>query len=614
MIVGTAGHIDHGKSALVRALTGRPMDRLAEERRRGITIDLNFAPLDLGGGVVAGVVDVPGHEDFVRTMVAGASGIDLALLVVAADEGMMPQTMEHLAVLEHLGVAGGIPVVSKADLVEADWLELVLADVAERLAASPVAFEAPLAVSARSGLGLEELRARLAAHAGTPAPRRGADLFRLPVDRAFSVAGVGTVVTGTAWSGRIAVGDAARLLPSGLPARVRSIESYGRTLAESEPGARTAVGLAGIQREDAERGAWLVAADAPWRATQALDAEIALQPDAPRPLMVRSRVRVLLGTAEVMARVHTRAPIEPGALGLARLSLETPVVARMNDRFVVRSYSPIATIGGGRVLDPYPPPRRALWPAGLASTRPAERLPAILERRPMGVAAAELPLLLGLPAAEAAAVARADGSVRPAGDLWVGDATLRTLGSRALAAAKAFHRANPSERGLPLETLRHGLRAPDALVERALADVTESGQMRLAGGVAVLSGFVPRVEGGDAEIDRVIRILEEAALSPPSLAELQSQTGRQDIPVILRLAARTGRVEAVERERYYARTALDRFAATLTELGRNGALVAPGAVRDRLGISRKFMIPLLEWADAKGITVRVGEGRRLRNA
>jgi selenocysteine-specific elongation factor len=613
MIVGTAGHIDHGKSALVAALTGRPMDRLAEERRRGITIDLNFAPLELGGGHVAGVVDVPGHEDFVRTMVAGASGIDLALLVVAADEGIMPQTIEHLAVLEHLGVAAGIPVVTKADLVEPDWLELVLAEVSEWLARSPVAFEPPVATSARTGLGLDELRGRLTSRAATLAPRRGSDLFRLPVDRSFSVAGVGTVVTGTAWSGRLAVGDAALLLPSGLAARVRSIESYGRALAESEPGARTAVGLAGIQREEAYRGAWLVAADAPWRPTQALDAEVVLQPDAPRPLVLRSRVRVHLGTAEVMARVHAREPIEPGGRGIVRLSLERPVVARAGDRFVVRSYSPMATIGGGRVLDPSPTRRRAVWPAGLASELPAERLSAVLDRHPMGVAAAELPILLGLPAAEAEAVAREDAGAREVGELWVAFATLRTLGARALSALKSFHQAHPSERGMPLETLRHGLRAPEPLVERALADVAGAGRMRVADGVAVLSGFVPRVEGGDAEIDRVVRILEEAELSPPSFAELERQTGRRDIAAILRLAARSGRVEAVERERYYARGALERFAAALTELGRD-RLIAPGAVRDRLGISRKYMIPLLEWADAKGITERVGEGRRLRNA
>ncbi|HUR94143.1 MAG TPA: selenocysteine-specific translation elongation factor [Gemmatimonadales bacterium] len=613
MIVGTAGHIDHGKSALVAALTGRPMDRLAEEQRRGITIDLNFAPLDLGSRGVAGVVDVPGHEDFVRTVVAGASGIDLALLIVAADEGPMPQTIEHLAILEHLGVPAGIPVVTKADLVDGDWLALVLAELSEWLARSPVAFDPPLAVSARTGFGVEELRARLVARAAGLAPRSGGDLFRMPVDRVFSVAGVGTVVTGTAWSGRIGVGETALMLPAGITARVRSIESHDRALEESQAGARTAVGLAGLEREQARRGTWLVAAGDAWRPTGALDTELGVGMDAPRPVAPRSRVRVLIGTAEILARVQASEPIRPGERGVARLVLESPVIARAGDRFVIRSYSPVATIGGGRVLDPQPPRRREPWPAGLTSELPAERFAALLERRPWGIAAEELPILLGVPGPHATAVAHASPLATLVGDRWVKFTTLRRIGERALASLKTFHRAQPSERGIPLETLRHGLRAPEAVVERALNDLAAAGRIRRADGLAMLSGFTPRVEGGDAEIDRIIRILEEADLSPPSLLELELRTGRRDIAAILRLAARTGRVEAVGRERYYARAPLERFTEALGELGRHG-MIAPGAIRDRFGISRKYMIPLLEWADAKGITERIGEGRRLRNA
>jgi selenocysteine-specific elongation factor len=613
VIIGTAGHIDHGKSALVAALTGQTMDRLAEERRRGITIDLNFAPLPLGDGRTAGIVDVPGHEDFVRTMVAGASGIDLALLVIAADEGIMPQTLEHLAVLEHLGVEAGIPVVTKADLVEPAWLDLVVADVAERLSRSRVRFEPPLATSVRSGVGLAALRSRLVERAAELRPRRTGDLFRLPVDRAFSVAGVGTVVTGTAWTGKVGIGDAVRLMPSDAVGRVRSIESYGAALEASETGARTAVGIAGVQREQAHRGSWLVSADAPWSALLAIDVELELEPDAPRTLTTRSRVRVHLGTAEVMARVHPREPIAPGGRGFARLTLEGPVVARGGDRIVVRSYSPVTTIGGGRVLDPAPPRRRAAWPAGLSSDDGVTRFEALLERRPGGISAGELPILLGVAPAEAAAIARAAPAVTRLGDIWIREKTLADLGNRAVGVLKAHHRARPSDRGLSLETLRRGLRAPEPLAERAVADLTSSGRIRVAGGVATLSGFVPRVEGGDAEIDRFVRLLEDAGLEPPTLAELERQTGRRDVSAILRLAAQAGKVEAVERERFYARPALERFAATLVEIGRE-SLISPGALRDRLGISRKYLIPLLEWADAKGITERVGDARRLRNA
>jgi selenocysteine-specific elongation factor len=613
VIVGTAGHIDHGKSALVTALTGRSMDRLAEERRRGITIDLNFAPLPLGTNLVAGVVDVPGHEDFVRTMVAGASGIDLALLVVAADEGIMPQTVEHLAVLEHLGVRAAIPVITKADLVEPEWLELVAAEVAQRLAGSPIAFEPPIAVSSRTGQGLEQLRARLAALATELPGRSAADLFRLPVDRAFSVAGVGTVVTGTAWSGRVAIGDPVLLLPQGRAGRVRSIESYGASLERSEPGARTALGLAGIDRADVHRGSVVVTPDSAWLPTSAVDVEILLQSDAPRPLVNRTRVRFHLGTAEVMARVLPRMPIEPGRSGIARLTLDDPVVARGEDRFVLRSYSPVITIGGGRVLDPQPPYRRSLWPIELASRRPAERFRALLARHPAGLSVAALPILLGLSRGEAAELATREASARHVGERWVEVGTLDALAGRALETLKAYHRSHMSERGMPLETLRRSLKAPDPLVESVLADLAAAGRMRIFEGLAALAGFAPRVVGGEQEIDRIVGLLEAAHLSPPTLAELQRESGRTDVGAVLRLAAASGRVEAVERNRYYTRAALDQFTQALVELGREGDIV-PAAVRDRLGISRKYLIPLLEWADGRGITVRVGDVRHLRNA
>jgi selenocysteine-specific elongation factor len=613
VIIGTAGHIDHGKSALVTALTGRSMDRLAEERRRGITIDLNFAPLQLGSNLVAGVVDVPGHEDFVRTMVAGASGIDLALLVVAADEGIMPQTVEHLAVLEHLGVRAAIPVLTKADLVEPEWLELVAAEVGQRLAGSPVAFEAPIAVSAKTGQGIEELRARLAARAAELPGRSAADLFRLPVDRAFSVAGVGTVVTGTAWSGRLALGDPVLLLPQGRPGRVRSIESYGCSLERSEPGARTALGLAGIDRTDVHRGSVVVTPDSAWLPASAVDVEIVLQSDAPRPLVNRTRVRFHLGTAEVMARVLPRAPIEPGGSGIARLRLEDPIVARGEDRFVLRSYSPVTTIGGGMVLDPQPPRRRNVWPVDLASRRPAERFRALLARHPAGMPVPALPVLLGVARAEAADLASHEASARRVGEQWVQVGVLEALSGRALETLKAYHRSQMSERGMPLETLRRSLKAPDPLVETVLTDLAAAGRIRIFEGLTALAGFAPRVAGGEEEIDRIIGLLEAAHLSPPTLAELQRQSGRTDVGAVLRLAAASGRVEAVERNRYYTRDALDQFTRVLVELGREGDIV-PAAVRDRLGISRKYLIPLLEWADGRGITVRVGDVRHLRNA
>ncbi len=610
MIVGTAGHIDHGKSALVTALTGAPTDRLAEERRRGITIDLGFAPLDLDG-VTAGVVDVPGHEDFVRTMVAGASGIDLALLVVAADEGIMPQTEEHLAILEQLAVRAGLPVITKSDLVEADWLELVMGEVAERLGRSSVAFDAPLAVSAVTGAGLEALRRRLGEHARRVAVRPVDDVFRLPLDRAFSVAGVGTVVTGTAWSGSVAIGDRVRLLPGGAEGRVRSIESYGRALERSAPGARTALGLAGLDRAEARRGQVVVSAEVRWTTSDRLDVAIDLLPGV-RPLTLRSRVRLHIGTAEVMARVAPRGAVQDGA-GLARLRLESPVLARGGDRFVLRSYSPVTTIGGGIVLDPDPPVRAAAWPPELAASEPERRLAALVARRPYGAPASTLSLLSGLAPDVAERTGNTVRDMQRVGDRWIRRGVLAQARERALAALARFHEREPADQGMPLETLRRAIGVPEWLAAAALDALTRAGLIEVRQSHARLAGFSPQVVGGEAELERVVAIVRRAGLAPPSVAELERETGRRDVAAVLRLAAARGQLEAVERDRYYDGEALRRFTETIREIGRAGD-IQPAALRDRLGITRKFLIPLLEWADGRGITVRSGAARRLASA
>jgi selenocysteine-specific elongation factor len=609
VIVGTAGHIDHGKSALVTALTGHAVDRLAEERRRGITIDLNFAPLDLGDGLVGGVVDVPGHEDFVRTMVAGASGFDLALLVVAADEGIMPQTEEHLAILEQLAIPVGIPVVTKADLVEADWLELVVAELGERLRRTTVAFDPPMVVSAVTGRGIAELQSRLREHAVCLAPRSRADLFRLPIDRAFSVAGVGTVVTGTAWSGSVALGEAVRLLPEGSDARVRSIESHGHAVARTEPGARIALGLVGIERSRVGRGQVIVTPDAPWSTTTALDVELAVLPSAGRLLAPRTRARLHLGTSEVMVRVLPRTPIRPGELGVARLRLETPAVARGGDRFVLRSFSPVTTIGGGRVLDPDPPLRRPTWPAALSSAELPERLRALVERRAHGLRLDAVPIVVG-PGVNAGSAQEERNGLRLVGGVLISAQVIDRAADRATELVEEFHRNHRADPGMPLETLRRGLRLPGELADAAIASAAAGGRLVQEGGTVRRPGFEARVAGGESELQRLVRILQTAGLTPPSVAELERETGRRDVAAALRLAAGRGLVEAVERDRYYATEALQKFSEAVREIGRAGD-IQPATVRERLGISRKYLIPLLEWADARGITVRAGDIRRL---
>ncbi len=606
MIVGTAGHIDHGKSALVQALTGRAMDPLEEERRRGITLDLHFAPLHLPDGTLAGVVDVPGHEDLIRSMVAGAAGLDLVLLVVAADEGIMPQTREHLAIVEQLRIPAGIPVITKADLVEPKWLAMVQAEVDEWLARSSVRFSPAVPVSAHTGQGVDALRARLAASlAGGSARGRIDDLLRLPIDRAFSLPGAGTVVTGTLWSGRLAAGEQVCILPAGLQGRVRSLERHGTAVAQTTPGDRVAVALVGIDRESVRRGAVLVAAGSPWEATGAVDVQLELLRTAPRALAGHARVRVHLGTSEVLARVQTAQPIPPGGSGFARLALEEPIVARGGDRAVIRSYSPVTTIGGALVADPLPPRRRARWDPALIGQDPGARVTALLARRGEGVAVALLPVLSGLTPEAGRTLGRERGFVELRGELLlasrVQDAT-RTLQER----LGEFHRTHPAAPGMPLETLRAG---QGLAGEVAVARLDGAGAIAIAAGLVREVDFRPRAAGGDAMIERIIQRIEQGALTPPSLAELEAELRTPGTADAVRLAARTGRIVAVERDRYYGARALAVLTTRLVELSARGPITPP-AVRDALGISRKYIIPLLEWADRSGLTVREGDVRR----
>ncbi|MGH7309130.1 MAG: selenocysteine-specific translation elongation factor, partial [Candidatus Rokuibacteriota bacterium] len=367
VVVGTAGHIDHGKTALVKALTGTDTDRLPEEKARGITIDLGFAFLDEPDGLTIEIVDVPGHERFVRNMLAGVGGIDVAMLVVAADEGVMPQTREHLAICSLLHIKAGLVVLTKADLAEPDWQELVRDDVAT-LARGTFLEGAPiLAVSARTGEGLPALRTALR-RIGAAVPARQADqLPRLPIDRVFTVKGFGTVVTGTLMAGRVTVDDRVEIYPKGLSAKVRGLQTHGRPVTEALAGQRTAVNFQGIERVAVERGD-VVGLASTLVASTLVDGTLELLADAPRPLKARDRVRFHAGTSEIMARVLLvgRPELVPGERAFARFRLEAPLVAIPGDRFVVRSYSPIVTIGGGTLLDVDPPRFRRKAPALLA--------------------------------------------------------------------------------------------------------------------------------------------------------------------------------------------------------------------------------------------------------
>jgi len=619
-VIGTAGHIDHGKTALVKALTGVDTDRWEEEKRRGITIDLGFAPLPLGDQVQASVVDVPGHEGFVRNMLAGATGIDVALLVIAADEGIMPQTEEHLAIVELLGVPRGIPVITKRDLVEPEWLDMVRADVTDRLKASRVRWEDPVTTSAVTGEGLDGLRSALRQVAQDLIERPAADLFRLPIDRVFAVAGAGTVVTGSTWSGTVAVGDAVRLLPLEREARVRSIEVHGQAADRAVPGRRTALALVGVDKSELARG-HVAVTGAGWRATTMLDAAVELLPAARKPIASRTRLRVHLGTAEVLARVVQVRSIGPGERGLARLILETPLVARGGDRFVLRSFSPVTTIGGGVVLDPFPAPRPRLRQRRIAADQPpVERLRLLaLEAGLAGLPVASLSVRLGFLPERVTAVIEAAADLLTAGDTVVALGVVTAEAARLANVLRRYHEEHPLDPGMSLQALRAAVGAPapppavvDAVLEVGTGGREGKAKLEIVGSVARLAGWRPAFDARTSDLrETLTRRLVEARWQVPTLGELEREFPGAPLRALLAHLAREGAAEQIDQERYAARQALEAFRtsleAALAELGQ----ATPAELRDRFGLTRKYLIPLLEWADRRGITRRAGDARVL---
>ena len=611
MILGMAGHIDHGKTSLVRALTGVDTDRLPEEKRRGITIELGFAPLALAEESFAGtlgVVDVPGHDAFVRTMLAGATGVDLALLVIAADEGVMPQTREHLAILTLLGVRGGVVALTKCDLVEGDWLALVTEDVRKLLSGSALESAEIVPCSAATGAGLDAIRRSLAAVAGRVPSRNSGDLTRLPLDRAFSVKGTGTVVTGTLWSGAIDRESTVRLFPNGGTARVRSLESHGAAVERGLPGTRVAVALAGVDREEVSHGGVLVSNDEAWRESAVLRADVALL-DGATSLGVRTRVRFHLGTSDVGARLVAAAGrVEPGAIHPVRIALDAPIVARAGDRFVLRTTSPAMTIGGGVVTDPQPPARRAkAWRSPGASD--AERLEWIAaECAGQGLALGDIPVRVGIPPAKVTGLVDATRAVLRLDDR-VYDVALRSrLRDRLAADVRAWHKAHPLEAGLPLQHARSSIRTSEVLFDDLVRELSERGKIELRGGVLARAGWKAGSGADAAKIAEIAVALEAGGVAPLNVGELADQFGKET-PALLRVLEREGRAVAVAPDRYYSVKAVESLLASLRGATSDGAEKTASQIREVLGLSRKYLIPFLEYCDRIGVSRRRGDLR-----
>jgi selenocysteine-specific elongation factor len=636
-VIGTAGHVDHGKSTLVNALTGIDPDRLKEEKARGMTIDLGFAWMDLvmpdGAQTSVGIVDVPGHIDFIKNMLAGVGGIDAALLVIAADEGVMPQTREHLAILDLLAVPAGVVVLTKTDLSDdPDWLDLVELDVADVLSNTRLAAASIVRVSATTGAGLDELRRALATVLHGLPPRRNRGRPRLPIDRVFTLSGLGTVVTGTLSDGPVALGDVVEILPAGLTARVRGLQSHKRAIEQAEPGSRVAVNLSGVSTAEVHRGD-VMARPGAFQPTTLVDMRFRLLHDAPRALAHNQRVDLFVGASEIgaYARVLGAQEISPGAEGWLQLRLDRPAVVVAGDRFVLRQPSPSLTLGGGEVLSPQPRRRwRRFDPAVLARFETLSRgapdaiLLQSLARKPFVepaalLAASELDAVTGAAALDELrgqqGVKEIGGESQPLLVSWERWRALLGQIDRLLA---HFHQQAPLRQGMPRGELRSRLQPllPDAnltvrLFNAIVAAAQAEGAVATDDALVWQTGFAVQLSPAqDVAVARTLAAFAAAPFAPPNQAETLHLLGGQEELLAMLLEQNTlVRIGGDVIFRSDDLAAL--MSGIATHLRANGTITL-AEVRDRFQTTRKYAQAVLEEMDARRITRREGEGRVLR--
>jgi len=629
MIVATAGHIDHGKTLLVKTLTGVDTDRLPEEKARGISIDLGFAYLPVPGGGLIGFVDVPGHERFIRNMLAGVCGIDFALLVVAADDGIMPQTLEHLHILDLLHVKRGAAIVTKSDRVDQPRIDEVREAVHALLASTHLANAPVLAVSAVTGAGIEELRSLLFNEARQQSVRlTTGQHFRYAVDRTFSVAGSGTVVTGTVFSGSVKAGDRLTISPAGTAVRVRGIQIQGKPAERANAGERCALNLTGAELDSVHRGDWVLANEL-HRPTQRLDARISVLGAEAGPLEHWTPVHLHLATSDVTARVATRRgeSVAPGGTAVVQLVLDHPVCALRGDRFILRDQSATRTLGGGFVLDPFAPATRRSSPQRLAELASFDRdsaeeaFSALLTSAERPIELDRFELVYNLTRERAAALYARANIVELGKDRRVAITQARQSAVReaVLAELSAFHRQHPQATGAEIETLRHKI-APEldadafANVLRKLADERK---LEASGSTARLPGHDATANAADDRLWQTVRpALESFGYNVPPLRDVALHLKLKEaiLKDFLYRKAKTGEVMRVTADRFYPRSTLATLAAVAnaTAQAQPTAQFTAAQYRDATGVGRSLAIEILEFLDSLGITQRVGDTRKMR--
>lgn len=633
IVLGTAGHVDHGKTSFVRALTGIDTDRLKEEKKRGITIELGFAYLDLDCGHRLGIIDVPGHERFVKNMVAGVTGIDLVAFVIAADEGVMPQTREHFEICRLLGVKKGLIILTKKDMVDADWLELVEDEVRTFFAESFLA-DAPLVkVSSTTGEGIDEARQTIDRLVAACEFAEAYGPFRLAVDRIFSMKGFGAVVTGTSLSGRIAVGDDVKIYPKGLAGKIRGIQVHGKSVDLVEAGNRTAINIQGVEKEMIERGDVLASVDC-LRPSYMLDADFLYLSSNEKPIKNRSRVRVHLGTAEIMGRVVLLEDDElaPGRTANIQLLLEEPVGVWPGDHYVVRRYSPVTTIGGGMILNNGAPKRRRFRPANKEvfatyhnGTQEDLALFHVRESGFQGLAGADLAVKIGCFGNRFKKLMNGPVSSRKVvvvdseKQLFVAQEVYGALLDKIVDVLTLFHKENPLKQGLPKEELRNRVQEGmgQKLYQLCLADLAKKGALALEEGAVRLAGHEVSLQADEKAIrEKMEKLFVDAGLSTPTMKEVYdafADVSRSLVMEVLSLLVKEGKLTKVTNDFYFHSSALGDLQGKLLDyMKKEGEIDAP-RFKELTGLTRKFSIPLLEYFDKIKLTLRVGDKRILRS-
>ncbi|MGM0402893.1 MAG: selenocysteine-specific translation elongation factor [Thermodesulfobacteriota bacterium] len=631
IILGTAGHIDHGKTSLVKAISGTDTDRLIEEKRRGITIELGFAAIDLPSGLHIGVVDVPGHEKFVKNMVAGATGIDVVAMIIAADEGVMPQTREHMEICSLLGIHYGFVVLTKIDMVDAEWLELVKEDVTDFMDKTFLEDSPIVSVSSITGEGIDEMIAVLDEYCSALPERTSTGLFRLPVDRVFSMKGFGTVITGTLVSGKIANGEAVMIYPSGITSKIRGLQVHDKTVEASEAGLRTAVNFQGIDRHTVNRGD-VLARPGTLISSYMIDVHLQLLESNERPLKNRARVRLHIGTSQVPCNVILldREKLKPGESAPAQLRMEEPLTCMRDDRFVIRSYSPVRTLGGGGVLNPAPPKHKR-FRKDVADRMERLRNPSPGELTALHIEIAgyrevsfrELIVLTNLSDKMLENILQNLTSRKTAIQTerterrFIHANTFDAFKTGVIDILTRYHKKNPLKGGMSKGELRSKFpdMKTDRLFNQLLGLMIKAGEVEQVEDSIRLAGHKVTLQTDMTELkEKIMNQYTAAGLQPPTFKDLCNRIGSdpaQTRKVLMHLVE-DGKLVKVKEDLFFHKTAVtdlqNRLIAFLTE---HEDIDTP-RFKELTGTSRKYTIPLLEHFDAANITLRVGDVRKLR--